>query len=126
MTESSLRPGQSVGAPEPLAVEANLGQRVEAVEHQRDMPLPGHCLVEGEFAAVLPVALRDPLHAQLLVASEWVRDAARCQEIEVDPSGDMARDPIGGAAFPQQPRTVEGLFGHASPRIRPAAFPGGS
>src|ERR1700690_2234788 len=65
-------PEHVVRVPQRLAVETDLGQRVEAVEDQLQALLSGHGRVDGERAAVFPVPLGDPLDTQLLVADERI------------------------------------------------------
>ena len=125
-TASSFAPGQAaghvpaprpehvVGAAQPLAVEADFGQGIEAVEDEGETLLAREAGVHTELAPVLPVALGDPLNAQLLVADERVGNAPGGHEIEVHSAGNHGGQPLFRAALAHLPGSVERLLDHAS------------
>ena len=98
-----------VGAAQPLPVETDIGQRVQAVEDEGEVVLGCHSGVDAEAAAVLPVRLGDPLDPQLLVADERIGDPARGHQVGVDAARNLCREPLLGAALSKMPRTAERL-----------------
>ena len=110
------RPEHVVGGADRLPVEPDLGQGVKAVEDEGIAFLGGGLGLQDEVASILPIALGDPPDAQLLVAHERIRDAARRHEVEMDAARDLPGEPLLCAALAQLPGSVKRLLDHASPR----------
>jgi len=76
-----------VGLAEPVIVKGDFSQCIQPVTYQHDVFLGQHlrCHCKGE--PVLPVALRHPLHVQLIIGDKRIGDMAQGQQIRVNAAG---------------------------------------
>ncbi len=79
-----------------LAVEADLGKGVEAVENKIDVVALERGPVDVEVQAVIPVGEPDPLQTGLIVAPERILDPSQRQEVRLDGSRHVCRLPVRG------------------------------
>ena len=86
-----------------MAVEAHFGQGVQPIADQEDLVLGQERRVCAEGAAILPVALGDPLDVLLIVRCERVGDAAQGQQIGVDAAGHLSGQPFVGSGLAELP-----------------------
>jgi hypothetical protein len=88
-----------------MAVQADLGKRVEPAELEDDAVVAVGLVLKA--TAVAPTGLADPLDGGLAVAEVGVLDAAAAKEIEVNATGYSGRNDL---AFLRDefPRAVEG------------------
>ncbi len=76
-----------------LAVEEDLGEGVEAFEHEVVARVVEHLARRRERRAVFPVGQADPLQARFGRADVGIRDQAMRQQVGVDGAGDARQAP---------------------------------
>ena len=77
------------------AVEADRRDRVESVRHEFHHLVPAQRRGKRERGAVLPVAVRDPLHVQLVRAPEWVWDQPVPEQVAMHAARHLRLAPAG-------------------------------
>ena len=101
-----------VGAAQRLAIQGQVGQRIQPVADQEDLGLGQHGCVRGEAQLIFPVAFGHPHDLFFVVAHEGVGDALQGQQVGMHAAGNLGGQPFGGCGLAKLPAAGKRLKVH--------------
>src|ERR1019366_2880263 len=77
-----------------VAVERDIGKRIQPIKDQIYVLAPERCCVNEELCPILPIREANPLQLLLVVTEEWVGDETRMEQVSLHHARNSGRMPL--------------------------------